>query len=220
MASNPIRNGFLALVLVFATFGLAAANNAGPPVGHSGSPAFSDVTRDRTCAWSVCHTGNTTNNGAGAIRLLGLPAEYTPGETYELTVHLESTSTAQFANRRWGFQLTAMRAETGLGAGAGNFVLPTELRLQLMGSKQRQYVSHNQTSNRMGQESPVAWTLSWVAPAEPQGKILFYYAGNAANGGGSSAGDFIYIGADSVDVSPTPVEGTSWGAIKARETGT
>ena len=46
---------------------------------------------------------------------------------------------------------------------------------------------------------PVEWAFDWVAPDTAQGKIYFFATGNAANGNGSTAGDFIFSAVDSMD---------------------
>jgi hypothetical protein len=62
----------------------------------------------------------------------------------------------------------------------------------------------------------VQWTFSWIAPPEEVGTVVFYAAGNAANGAGNTGGDFIYTGTATTIPSETPVEASSWGAIKRR----
>src|SRR5262245_15237315 len=63
----------------------------GPPDGFAGNPPnfFSCV---------LCHGTYDVNSGDGSLELLGLPAAYTPGATYDLTVKLQDPG-----QMRWGF---------------------------------------------------------------------------------------------------------------------
>ena len=47
--------------------------------------------------------------------------------------------------------------------------------------------TYNGTSN-----GPVTWQFDWTVPDPAVGTITFYAAGNAANGNGSTSGDYIY----------------------------
>jgi hypothetical protein len=48
----------------------------------------------------------------------------------------------------------------------------------------------------------VSWTIQWTAPSTGNAPVKFYYAGNAATGGGTG-GDFIYTGSSALI--PLPV---------------
>src|SRR5262245_48574578 len=70
----------------------------GPPLGFTGAPG------EGTCVG--CHyTFNQPNppNSGGKIEITGLPANYTLGQSYTVTV-MVSHPTA----RAWGFELTAL----------------------------------------------------------------------------------------------------------------
>jgi len=80
----------------------------------------------------------------------------------------------------------------------------------------RRYVEHLWDGVQDGATGPVEWSCDWTAPAQGLGTVLFYAAGNAANGSYEPSGDWIYTTADSMRDSTTAVVARSWGAIKAR----
>src|SRR6185369_17901019 len=79
---------------------VGAKISPGPPLGFTGAPG------EGTCVG--CHyTFNQPNppNSGGKVEITGLPATYTPGQSYTVTIML-SHPTA----RAWGFELTALDA--------------------------------------------------------------------------------------------------------------
>jgi hypothetical protein len=201
-----------ALVLAGAA-SLTLANSTGPLPSRTGAPAIGGVPAEATCNDVGCHSGNPLNSG-GTLEILGAPSPYTPGTSYPITVRLTSTANQSFPNRRWGFQLTAVRLSDGQGA--GSLSAPTLLVLNGNGSTaSRQYVSHDADTFMQGASSPVEWTFTWTAPAQDRGAIGFYAAGNAANGNLSSLGDFIYTASSIVQSPGTPVQAVTWGALKS-----
>lgn len=165
------------------TAGLPAALlfSSGPPDGRAAAPP--DFT-----ACNVCHTGTALNGGDGSLAISGLPAEYTPGATYTVTVTLEDPG-----QKRWGFELTAVDAA---GAGAGTFVITDPVHTMRSVSGGREYVKQTSMGTFNGTvNGPVSWSFDWTAPAAGSGTVFFYAAGNAANGNGTTVGDVIYTAA-------------------------
>ena len=70
------------------------SNANGPRDGYAGDPPGNN-----TCV--ECHNSFRLNGGEGSLSIEGLPAEYEPGETYNLTINLNSPNTS-----RWGFEIT------------------------------------------------------------------------------------------------------------------
>ena len=87
-----------------------------------------------------------------ANKIEGIPAVYTPGTTYNLTVRLGSSATAGDASRRWGFEVTAARLSDGLGT--GSFTIPAGLR-KPTSLNLPEYVTHTSTSRQITAASPV-----------------------------------------------------------------
>lgn len=195
---------FLALVS-----GVAVAYNNTPPASRTGAPAVGGAPAEGTCS---CHGSNSTG---GMIELINAPAYYQPGTVYTMIVRLTSGQTAGNSNRRWGFQLTAVRASDGAGTGTfGNVAGQGTTIISGSGSfATRQYIEQS-TGSQQGATSPAQWQVNWTAPNPGVGPIRFFMSGVAGNGSGSS-GDWVYTGSFSSD-DVTPVLSSSWGDVKSR----
>lgn len=195
--------------------------HTGPDPSKTGAPGFAGIPDEESCA--SCHyvvDQDNLNQPNGAVEILDLPATYSAGQTYTLRVRLACDSTVAFPTRHWGFQVTAVSASDGLGA--GTFVIRDPDSLQIVTAfpadpwAGRAYVEHRETSIQEGGASPVEWSFDWRAPDQAAGKIYFFAAGNAANGNYDTDGDWVYTTRDSVADATTPVVTSTWGAVKAR----
>lgn len=179
----PLLAPLLALVLAIVGC-LAAPSNSqafsgGPPDGKCGDPP--DVS---FC--TSCHASFPINSGDGLLTLTGLPTEYAPDSTYLLTVHLQDSF-----QRRWGFELTAIRPSDGLAAGSFEPVNPTYVQVSEGDGDERDYVK--QTSlGTFPNQSFGHWEILWTTPSVGAGPAHFYWAGNAANYNFTQTGDFVY----------------------------
>ena len=192
----------------------------GPLPGFTGAPSIGGLPEESNC--TACHQGNKArlNLPGGAIHILDLPESFNPGLTYRMRVRLESDSTAQFPDRRWGFSITAVSLLTGDGVGTFS-VRPDSLRIQIADPfdpwPTRTYVSHNENGYHQGDSGPIEWSLDWTAPPGTTAPVRFYAAGNAANGDNSPGDfDFIYTTGDSMADTTTSVRTASWGTLKTR----
>lgn len=165
------------------------AFSAGPPPGSSGVPAAGANQAENTCA--MCHTDYPLNSDSlGKIELLGVPANYTPGKSYALEVHVSHPEAV-----RWGFQLTAVAGDDLHGA--GDFApLPNDKTTQRVAGMvaDRVYIEHGAIGKAtgVGQKEHFGWKFNWTAPPSNMGKVTFYGAFNASNADGSNGGDKIY----------------------------
>jgi len=191
-----------------AVAGLLSAH--GPFPGATGAPAVGGKPAEFEC--TLCHEDAPLNAPGGSIDIEGLPAVYQPGQTYRLVVRLASTATVADEGRKWGFELVAVRRSNG--ASAGTILLDDPDTLQVIPGDgplaTRDYVEHTFEGTRDGLASPATWTFRWTAPSAGQGTVLFFAAGNAANGTGGPDGDNVYTTSDStrehgsVNVTPPP----------------
>ncbi len=165
----------------------------GPPIPFTGAPG------EGTCIG--CHYSfgvpNPPNSG-GSLAITGLPANYTPGETYTVTITL-----AHPTARRWGFEVTAIGTDSTSNT-AGNLAVIDSIRTIRRVSDAtgfaRVYISHyseegrpaSQDGTYPGQAISNSWTFNWTAPSSPQGAVSFYAIGNAANNQVSPEDDYIY----------------------------
>jgi mono/diheme cytochrome c family protein len=207
----------IATYLVVAALGawaaIAFARANGAPASRTGAPATGSVPAESNC--TGCHGGNALNSG-GAVTILGVPTLFNSAHTYRLTVHLASTQTAGSTGRKWGFQLTAV--DTVTGAGAGTFTLVNAGQTSLVtgtGSfSTRTYVNQNSGGVQSGTASPVEWQVDWTPPASGVTGVRFYAAGLAADGGGTTSGDWVYTGTAGTTDTTTAALPTTWGEVK------
>src|SRR5262245_5035565 len=186
-----IKHTFLfTLILGLAWAGYLFGYITGPDPASNG--IFGDT---QACATAGCHVGNPMNAAGGSLTLTGLPATWTPGQAYPLTVTVQRTGAVLY-----GFQLSAVVDANNQQAGtftAGN------ARVKVITGSGVQYAEHSNASVQPGGTFQVTWT----APATAVGKVRFNLAGNAANGNIQNTGDFIYTRVDRVDpamVQPPP----------------
>jgi len=180
----------LALVLGLLVAGLTAFGlSTGPPPGFTQAPGESACTE--------CHDsfGEETNRGPGEL-ILEHPARYEPGQIIPITVTLEHVG-----QRRWGFQLTALAADTSEPAGEWLITDPRHTQ-RVEGENGRRYVEHTWEGTFAGQRDRAQWMVAWRAPERDLGPITFYATGNAADGDGTRLGDWIYS-AESTIVPPS-----------------
>lgn len=162
----------------------------GPPLGLTGAP---DEGTCVGCHYTYGGAQGVPNLGPGRVQLSGLPAYYTPGQSYVVTV----TVTANDARaRRWGFELTALDAQ-GSSLTVGELTVTDPLRVlkrtASFADRLRLYLSHNDDAGtNLGQALINSWSFQWTAPAASAGEITFYAVGNAADGQVTPEGDYIY----------------------------
>jgi uncharacterized protein (TIGR03437 family) len=155
----------------------------GPPLGFTGAPNEGNCTG--------CHYSFPLNSGGGRVEITGLPASFTPGQSYTVTVTLTHPTA-----RAWGFELTALDAN-GTSSTAGALTVTdsatTLKRDSTASGALRAYLSHNDEAGiAKGKAGSHSWSFRWTAPAAAVGDIAFYAAGNAANNQVSPEDDYIY----------------------------
>jgi hypothetical protein len=155
---------------------LCYAFSSGPPAGVTGG--FNEP----NC--TDCHGSFGVNSGPGNVTV-NVPANYTSGGTYPITVTVSQTN-----QMRWGFEASA---RTAGGDQAGTLTPGLDNFTQLLpGGGSVQYISHTSTGTRPGTTGPTTFQFQWTAPNVSAGPVTFSVAGNAANGDFSSFGDYIY----------------------------
>ncbi len=151
-----------------------------PPVGHTGG--FGEP----TCA--TCHFDGDLNDPAGKLVLTGVPAAYSPGTTYTLTLTLTRPGL-----EAGGFQLTA-RYATGEEAGrAAGELTPVDngVGVTVDPASGVSYVHHRPAGTVPAAPGTMRWQIEWTAPAGG-GPVVFHAAANASDGDQSPFGDWIY----------------------------
>jgi hypothetical protein len=200
--------------------------STGPLPSFTGAPAAGGAPQENNC--SICHVLfdedfnviPNVNIPGGAVEIVSAPDTYVVDQEYPITVRLWSDSTAASTTRKWGFQLTAYRADNG--EGAGTFIVPDPSMLQIVTADEdgdwpsRNYVEHTALGTHDGETGPIEWTFAWRAPATSVGTIHLAVAGNAADGTQDPGFDWIYTDTHSVLDQATPARAISWGEVKRR----
>jgi len=189
----------MVIATLVAAASLAFAFSSGPPATRTGAPAVGGVAAELVC--TQCHSTFALNTAGATLEILDVPQFYHPNTLYTLRVRMTSTFAAP---RRWGFQITAVRALDGQGVGTFDITGLTGIQV-LNGSGAfitRRYVEHNSNGTFDNNLGPVEWTLRWRAPSTDMGRIFFFAAGNAANSNDLNTGDHIYTNRDTTDIDP------------------
>ncbi|MFN0277330.1 MAG: choice-of-anchor V domain-containing protein [Pyrinomonadaceae bacterium] len=162
----------------------ANASASGP------SPSFTDAPGETNC--TACHVDFPVNSGTGSIQITGVPQSYLPGQQIQITI-----TTIQEDGVNYGFQLTAVD-EFGRPAGTWTLqdVIQTQIVAGFVGPNLRQYVEHTFEGIVPTTFGSKSWSVLWTAPTRRLSKVSFHAAGNAANGNGTTSGDFIYTTAE------------------------
>lgn len=156
------------------------AGNTGAPgdeMNSNGTP--------KTC--QSCHATSSAIQVTLDIEVRDLTgnvvSEYTPGQTYEVQVTLNSHG--QTTPAGYGFQMLCLKAPHGQpGENWQAFSNPAEnVRIAIASSNGKQYAEHKGPST--GNEFVVEWT----APDAGTGTITLYACGNGVNLNNNSGGD-------------------------------
>lgn len=118
-------------------------------------------------------------------------APWRPGVTQTIKVTIKHPE-----QKRWGFQLTA-RLANNLKAQAGTFTVSPDIRVRCLSGPDApcngdvEFASHKSAVvTDVG--SGYTYSVDWTPPATAVGDIVFYLAGNAADGNGALTNDRIY----------------------------
>ena len=127
------------------------------------------------------------NTGGGTLSIEGLPAEFQPGITYDLTITL-----TQEGLGAGGFQLSA-RFEDGTQAGTLAPADSDTSRVDLSVRGAVEYIHHVYAGTTSVAPDSARWHIRWTAPAAGAGAaVVVHVAANAADDDESPMGDMIY----------------------------
>ena len=171
------------LVALLSSFAVLI-HSAAPPQGYTGATG-------EYC--TSCHTTNPLNSPGGSTLATGLPDSYTAAMAYPFSI---TTSHSNTDRKRFGFSIIAVN-KNGVPTGTFSTTNPnagingnelSHMNAIILASAVKSYTYDN---------------LTWTAPVNPgtaDQTVTFYYVGNAANGTGSSAGDYIYAATKTVNL--------------------
>jgi hypothetical protein len=159
---------------------LGVTSSTGSPPQYGGGPADFG-----TC--QLCHSSFDLNSGSGSIEI-DAPEEYVPGMIYSFTITIDNTTPQAGDDAVQGFMVSVQDAE---GNYVGELVVTDgdNTRFASAGIGQN-YVTHTYTGRLHD-----TWTVDWIAPLDEDAPEVatIYLLGNAADGDGSPAGDYIYL---------------------------
>jgi MYXO-CTERM domain-containing protein len=176
-----MRGRRLLVLLAFASVALLAAAWA---AGASASGAANGTNK----SGCTCHSPQP--GPLARVQLAGVPKNYTPGQAYELTLHIDGNTPMGISNQG-GF---------AVGADAGNFsVLDDKAQIK------NGMVTHTAAGNDQR-----SWKFTWTAPTNGTSPVTFNYAGNAVNGDNvADPGDQWQKGVETTTLGAAPTNTTS-----------
>ncbi|MEL6986700.1 MAG: choice-of-anchor V domain-containing protein [Bacteroidota bacterium] len=189
-------NSVYSLFLIILVSYLSLEFSGGIGGEYAGAPGDGGVGMNATCASNNggCHSAGA-GTFSGGVELLDLPATYVPGQTYSLRLRL-TDSNATFS--RGGFQLLATEDGTS-NTQYGTFI-PSDTETRVSSGR----LTHRGAKSQSNDE--IIWSFDYQVPASRNANapanIVFFYTGNAANGGGVGT-DYIY---DNISDVALPVE--------------
>jgi hypothetical protein len=162
------------------------AKEGGAPSGNTGSPGDG-----QTCAHVDCHTGSASS--IDNIITTDVPASgYLAGETYKVTVTINSPGTVKF-----GFQASPQDLEGNL---LGDMTITDASQTKFVGGGK--YVTHTSTGSN-GTDLKT-WSFDWTSE-DATGDVTFYVAINIANNDDEATGDDIFTSSVTVKEDSTNI---------------
>ena len=198
MSRLLLRITFVAVLICGAS--IAFAKLSGAPKARTGAPAVGTRAAEANC--QSCHDpSNQLNDPNGLLEILDLPELFDVNTDYPIRVRLsQAWNPLPPDPLNWGFQLTAVRADSGSGYGAFTPGPGTQLATQTIPplDATRTWIGHNLSGLHTGESGPVEWNFTWRSPGYAAGKVYFFAAGNAADGASNTSDDFIHTTSDSM----------------------
>jgi hypothetical protein len=115
-------------------------------------------------------------------------ANYTAGETYDISVSLEEADIERF-----GFSLSVLDENNNK---AGQLMVTDAQRTQIIEGvldfTGREYVTYRMIGTNPYETGKGFLSFKWIAPESSVGKVTFYVAGVSANNDGTDKGDLVY----------------------------
>ena len=149
---------------------LPLVHEAGAPPGHTGASG------EPSC--HACHNDLQLNEPNGRLEVAGFPARYQEGESYVVSLILDSDEMV-----RSGFQAAVS---------GGTLASLDHRTVVISDSVGRPYIGHGPQGALPDSPLRTLWSFEWVAPPRRGDVIVLSAAANSGNGDNSPMGDFIY----------------------------
>ena len=201
MSRTFLRTIIVTAMLCGAT--VAFAKLGGPPKGVTGAWSVAGKSAENNCQY--CHDPfeHPLNDPSGQLEILDLPPLFDVSTDYPVRVRISHPWNPMPADSlHWGFQLTAVRSDSGTGYGTFTPGPGTQIATTIAGGlnadPSRRYIEHNLSGLHAGDVGSTEWSFIWHSPDYVARKVYFFAAGNSANGDNLSSNDWIFTKADSV----------------------
>jgi uncharacterized protein (TIGR03437 family) len=161
------------------------AFSTGPPIMRTGAVVDGGI----TCV--ACHATYKTANADPRGHVSIAAAPFVPGVTQTLSVTIIHPT-----QMRWGFQIAARLAGDPTKQ-AGTFSTNSLVRVRCGTGHDAPCLGALEFAEHMNAQftavgAGYTYKVDWTPPAATPGDVIFYAAGNAANGDGTFNGDYIY----------------------------
>lgn len=181
-----MMNRMMWCALLLATPLMMYARSAGSPVRRTGAAIDGGL----DCA--ACHRSNAPANSDARGYLRISAVNYTPGKKQMIRVDVFHPEAS-----RWGFQLTArLTSDESRKAGTLTPNASVQVNCDPSGSapcgSDREFATHLASATTVGANGLKTFSVEWTPPEAGSGDVVLYAAGNAADNGGTNAGDRIY----------------------------
>ncbi len=173
------------------------AFSTGPVIRRTG--AAIDGGLDCTACHRTFAPANSDARGFARISAV----DYTPGKKQTIRVQVYHPDA-----KRWGFELTArLTKDENLKGGIFTPNTLVQVKCDPGGNApcgtDREFVEHLEPATRSGSDGLATFSVEWTAPDAGSGDVVFYAAGNAADGNGASSNDRIYTTSLKITAAPT-----------------
>ncbi len=166
---------------------------AAPTVAYHQGPPLVDNNGNPTAIYGcTCHGVGGPLNGQPSDRAVvsvsGVPIQYEIDVAYELTIKVQDANTlaGESGNVAGGFLMSS--------GDVGTFTWTEEYDIRPASGTTDEDSTDRSTSNNISQSDTDAdgqWVVTWTAPSEDAGAVVFYVAGNSVDdSGGADEGDY------------------------------
>ena len=173
-----------------------------PAFANSGGPPYLNSDNQETAKYGcTCHYSSPGDRAV--VMISGVPVMYELGQSYDFVVTVADSATLAGAdgNTKAGFLMTDN------GAGMFSWDDSQEIR-EADGDPNA--ISHSATGEGV-------WEISWMAPSDDSGTILFSIAGNSVNGDGApNEYDYWNVLTFSINAPGSVTEGDSEATLQTR----
>jgi hypothetical protein len=162
--------------------------------GSTGSPG------ETTCNTSNCHNSFVLNSGNGSITATCnmVNWKYEPLTTYTINIKVAKPGVGLFG---FGVELLTS-TNTNAGLLIVTDAVHTQIKSRTVNGVSRRNIVHK-LNGGLSADSMI-FTFNWTSPDTTVGPVTMYFAGNAANGTGTTSGDYIYSATQTI----SPSQGT------------